>query len=419
MVATISIVEATQPSRLLDAASAHADNAAAVAAQIDVQQRSLEVLRTTWQGDTAKAAVAKADGDLAGQRALHAKLKSYAAVLRFGGTNLDPLRSQLLAMASQARVLGGVVSDDGTVTGHDTMGMMTPTLAAAYTSSLKSMLAIFTRVDETVAEALRTGGPPPPAQVSPEFTWDDEDLYAGDPKGSDVNQDGIGDCYLVATMSAIANADPQWIKDRISYDPQRGTFGVTMWDGTEWRHITVTQSDVDANIAAHGASGVDVPGGVNPSAPLWPAVLESAYAKMKAPGQGIAGIESGVTPPALEALTGNNGEWIIPATEWMTPSQNIDTQITEALNGNQPVMLSTSVLTGNVTGLSAQHVYSVEGISGTGSDATVTLRNPWGADDGPPVITARLGDLIGTNPLGGLGLGPTGMINIGRMGPAT
>jgi hypothetical protein len=57
----------------------------------------------------------------------------------------------------------------------------------------------------------------------------------------------------------------------------------------------------------------------------------------------------------------------------------------------------------------------MEGITGTGGDATVTLRNPWGADNGPAVIQMRLGDLIGTNPLGGLGLGPAAMINIGQM----
>ncbi|MDG4665910.1 C2 family cysteine protease [Mycobacterium sp. 236(2023)] len=411
MVATLSIVEGTQPSGLLDAATALDGKVSALAAQTATLQRDLDGLRATWKGTTSDTAIAKAEGDLAGQRALHARLVSHAAALRYGGANLDPLRSQILAMASQARALGGMVADDGTVTGHDTMGFMSPTLAAAYTSSLKSMLTWFTRIDETVAEALRTGGPVPQTPP-PTLKWGEDDLYAGDPLGSDVNQDGIGDCYLVATMSAIANANPQWIRDRISYDPQTGMFDVTMWDGNEWRHISVTQADIDANIAQHGASGVDnnVPG-----APLWPAVLESAYAKMKTSGTDLTKIQNGVTPPALEALTGNNGDWIFPATEWMTPSQNIDGQIADALAGNQPVMLSTSFFTNDA--LAPMHVYSIEGITGTGSDATVTLRNPWGpGSDLPPVFDVRLGDLIGTNPLSGIGLGPTAMINIGRMG---
>jgi Calpain family cysteine protease len=411
MAATISIVEATQPSRLIDAASAQADKAAAVAAAIDAQKGSLDGLRASWRGATADTATAKAGTDLARQRAVHTTLTNHASALRFGGANLDPLRSQILAMASQARALGGMVSDDGTVVGSGTTGVMTPVLAAAYTTSLKSMLTVFDRVDQTVADALRTGGPVVHASSPPAFTWTDADLYRGVPAGSDVNQDGVGDCYLVATMSAIANADPQWIKDRISYDPRTGLFDVTMWDGSAWRHITVTQADIDADIAAGGASGVD--NGVA-GAPLWPAVLESAYAKMKAPGRGVEGIERGVTPPALEALTGNNGDWIFPATEWFS-TQHIDTRIADALADNQPVMLSTGVLTDDP--VAPMHVYSVESITGTGSDATVTLRNPWGPGSNlPPVFDMRLGDLIGTDPLGGLGLGPTAMINIGRMG---
>ena len=414
MAATVSIVEATQPSRLLDAASALDDKAAAVAAQTQVQQRSLDGLRATWHGDAADAAITRAEAALTAQSRLHATLKNHAGALRFGATNLDPLRRQISVMASQARALGGMVSDDGTVVGTRTTGVMTPALAAAYTVSLTNMLAVFDRVDQAVADALRMGAPVPQTPPPPPFRWTADDLYSGgpegDPAGSDVNQDGIGDCYLVATMSAIANDDPQWIRDRIAYDPATGVFDVTMWDGSGWRHIAVTQSDIDANIAAGGASGVDnrVAG-----APLWPAVLESAYAKMKAPGQGIAGIERGLTPPALEALTGNNGDWIVPATEWFTPSQHIDARIADALNSNQPVMLSTSVLGGPLEDL---HVYSIEGIAGTGSDAVVTMRNPWGPDSGPPIIQARLGDLIGSNPLSGIGLGPTGMINIGRMG---
>jgi hypothetical protein len=414
MAATISIVGATQPSRLLDAASALDGKAAVVAAQIQLQQHSVDGLRANWRGGGAAVAIATADTGLAVQRTLHATLKNRAAALRFGAINLDPLRSHLLAMASQARALGGMVSDDGTVVGTRTTGVMTPALAAAYTMSLKSMVAAFDRVDHAVADALRTGGPVPQTPSSTQFPWTEADLYRGGPEGhpagADVNQDGIGDCYLVATMSAIANADPQWIRDRISYDPTTGVFDVTLWDGSEWRHIPVTQSDIAADIAAGGASGVDnnVPG-----APLWPALLESAYAKMKAPGQGVDGIERGLTPPALEALTGNDGDWIFPATEWFTPSQHIDRRIADALDSHQPVMLSTSVLGGP---LEDMHVYSVEAIAGAGSDAVVTMRNPWGPESGPPVIQARLGDLLGTGPLGGLGLGPTGMINIGRMG---
>lgn len=410
MAATISLAKSTQPSRLLEAAAVERASAAQVTTQLDAQRGALATLRENWQGGAATAAAVNAERQLTKQRMLVATLHGYAEALQFGGTNLSALRTQILAMSAQASSLGGIVADDGTVTSNDTNPLMTPAVTGAYTTVLKAMLTQFDAVDRSTAQAL---GNPPGTGPQPQFVWTDADLYRGDPSGADINQDGIGDCYLMATMGAIAHANPQAIRDRIEYHPATGEFGVTLWDGTQWRHIPVTQADIDANVAARGGSGVDTPdpGVVNRDAALWPAVLESAYAKMKAPGEGIRGIESGLTPPALEALTGNNGEWIFPATEWFT-TQHLDTQITEAMQNNQPVMLSTSVFGGD---LASQHVYAVEGITGTGSDATVTLRNPWGADDGPAVIQARLGDLIGTNPLGGLGFGPAGMINIGRM----
>jgi len=410
MTATISLAGSTQPSRLLDAAAAERASAAKVTTQIDAQHGALATLRENWHGGAATAAAAEADQQLTQQRTLVTKLHGYADALQFGGTHLSALRTQILATSAQARSLGGIVADDGSVSSDGASRLMTPAVTRAYTTVLKEMLTQFDAVDQSTAQALMGTAPTGPA---PQFTWTDADLYQGDPSGADINQDGVGDCYLMATMGAIAHANPQVIRDRIDYHPATGEFDVTLWDGRQWRHIAVTQADIDTNIAARGGSSVDTPnpGVVNRNAALWPAVLESAYAKVKAPGDGIQGIDSGLTPPALEALTGNNGDWIIPATEWFT-TQHIDTQITEAMQNNQPVMLSTSVFGGD---LASQHVYAIEGIAGTGSDATVTLRNPWGADDGPAVIQARLGDLIGTNPLGGLGLGPTGMINIGRM----
>lgn len=69
---------------------------------------------------------------------------------------------------------------------------------------------------------------PPIDTLGDERRWTDKDLYPHDPTAADVKQDSVGDCYLVATMGAIANANPQWIKDRIHFDDQTGTFGVTL-----------------------------------------------------------------------------------------------------------------------------------------------------------------------------------------------
>jgi hypothetical protein len=263
---------------------------------------------------------------------------------------------------------------------------------------------------------------------SPHRRWTDEDLYPHEPTGADVNQDIIGDCYFDSTMGAIANANPQWIKDRVRYDDTTGNFDVTLWDGDQWKHIAVTQGDIDTDIEQRGASWLD---NGRPDAPLWPAVLESAYAKLKAPGDNLGYAldkvigRGGQPKDAMQALTGNRGKNIDPQSVWLT-RQHLDREITSALAHHQPVTMST---TPNGGPLHQRHTYIVETISGTGRDAKVTLRNPWNSDDGNPRVTVRLGDVIGSGmpdidipgtdrriPTGTIGTHPTFDVNIGSLG---
>lgn len=252
--------------------------------------------------------------------------------------------------------------------------------------------------------------------------WTDKNLYPHDPTAADIHQDGIGDCYLAATIGAVAHANPQWIKDRIHYNEQTTNFDVTLWNGHEWHQIAVTQQDIQTNIDHRGASWLD---NGAPHAPVWPSVLENAYAKMNHPNdnlghaldQGIG--QSGLAPDAMQALTGNRGMNIDPEKVWFT-RQQLDQSITEALTNHQPVTISTS--TEASLPLVAPHSYIVEGITGSGSDAQLTLRNPWESNPGDPqnpMVTVRLGDVIGSGLTGGLdGFGhhPVSRINIGELG---
>lgn len=252
--------------------------------------------------------------------------------------------------------------------------------------------------------------------------WTDQDLYPHKPSAADIHQDTVGDCYLAATMGAIAHANPQWIKDRIHYNEQTTSFDVTLWNGHQWQQIPVTQHDIQTNIDHHGASWLD---NGKPHAPLWPSVLENAYAKMHYPTDNLdhaldAGIgRGGEAHDAMQALTGNQGLTIHPEKVWFT-RQEIDQTIAHALTNNQPVTISTQ--TDASLPLVAPHTYIVEGITGSGSDAQLTLRNPWESNPGDPnnpMVTARLGDLIGsglTGKLDGFGTHPMSNVNIGELG---
>jgi hypothetical protein len=265
---------------------------------------------------------------------------------------------------------------------------------------------------------------PPPKDpgysAHPTWRYTADDLYTHEPTAGDIHQDGIGDCYLDATIGAIANANPQWIRDRIKFDDETGQFDVTLWDGHTWQHVSVTQDDVTTDISHHGASWRD---NGQPKAALWPSVLESAYAKFHSPEQSFphaldSGITGGQGRDAMQALTGNQGHNIDPQKVWWT-DQHLDQDITQGLANHQPI----TIATGNNGGpLVSNHVYIVEGITGTGSDAQVIMRNPWESnprDPNNPLITVRLGDLIGsglTGKLEKLGTHPVYDINIGSLG---
>lgn len=149
--------------------------------------------------------------------------------------------------------------------------------------------------------------------LPPSYT--DEDLYGPDgPQPQDIRQDSIGDCYFVATLSGMAgNADGQnAIQESITYDEQTGNFTVTFYeqgpDGQpQQRQVVVTQADIQDNIDRGGGSQADNGGG-----PIWPAVMEAAYAKMHledatANGQVDPRIDGGYGPGTADRL-GANGK---------------------------------------------------------------------------------------------------------------
>ncbi len=422
MTVTIPVVVDTNPTALSDAATQMQAQITRLEAEIAAQQAALNRLDEKWKGTAAAAAQARGKAMLTRQTNLKKQLTKAKAALSSAGTNLTALRTEIVNMVKQAISLGGLVAGDGTVTASPFSQLLTPKVAGKYTEILHGLLAQFDRIDQATAAELQAASSETGAggasqaglggEDSP-YKWTDKDLYRGDPSANDIGQNALGDCYLVAAMGALAEADPQRIKNKISFNPETGEFDVTLWDGKEWRHVPVTQADIDANMAARGGSNVDEkdPTQINQQGALWPAVIESAYGKLKAPDQNLlTGIgQGGKSGTAFEALTGNRGTTLLPKQEWFR-TLNIDQQVSQALRDHQPVVISTSDQAGKA-GLVPNHVYTVLGIDGAGSDAMVTVRNPWGGDGA--VRTLRLGDLVGSGWSGAIGNSPMDGVTIG------
>ncbi|MFC4560692.1 C2 family cysteine protease [Nocardiopsis mangrovi] len=179
----------------------------------------------------------------------------------------------------------------------------------------------------------------------------------GEPSSSDLSQGGLGDCWWLASMGAIADQNPQIIRDMIR-ENGNGTYTVTFGDGEQ---VTVTP---DIVLNEDGSAAFSSPNNNT----LWPAILEKAYAEREG---SFGEIEGGWPKDGMETITGNDSE--------DRPASDVDErQLTEWLSNGTAVTITT---TGDKEGdlydndvLVRNHAYVVTGVR----DGVVQLYNPWG-----------------------------------------
>jgi hypothetical protein len=268
---------------------------------------------------------------------------------------------------------------------------------------------------------------PPPA--NPRFT--DKNLYGpGGPVAADVKQDALGDCYFVATLASVARQRPDHIKNTIAYDKFSHHFVVRLFDmAGKIKYIHVTQAELVDNIARQGGSRMDNTGRDERT---WPAVFETAYAKMfdTTPKDGLAEgynkISNGGWPKdAMMAITGFLGDElkfvIVPPLNRAQAMELLGARVARALKLKKFVTLWSTAESDNRTaigklmgvpiaqdGLVDDHVYTVVSMSQAGHGGwTVNLRNPWGTnlnvgegkDSKSPLISVSLQTLVDTGGL--------------------
>ncbi|MBU9766500.1 hypothetical protein FR943_21985 [Mycobacterium sp. TNTM28] len=180
MTVTISTVTATDPAALSDAGARLQGKIDQLNRLIDTQRNTLTNLAGGWKGPAADAAQARGNKNLEIQTELRTRLENTQTALRVGGANLTPLRTEIHNVANQAMSLGATVSDDGTVTAPGASRLMTPKLAAAYTSALKSLLQQFDSVDQSTANSIK---------MSTTGTGDPKAGNLGDQPGSPAKRD--------------------------------------------------------------------------------------------------------------------------------------------------------------------------------------------------------------------------------------
>ncbi|BDC47810.1 hypothetical protein F183_A01260 [Bryobacterales bacterium F-183] len=252
--------------------------------------------------------------------------------------------------------------------------------------------------------------------TKPKFHGDN--LYGPNgPSQNDIKQDAFGDCYFVATLGAVAMQNPKGIKDAIYYDESTQQFRVRLYKTNgQVKYIWVTQAELEDNVNRQGGSYIDNTGLYER---VWPAVIETAYAKMfdsnpnDGLGEGYQKIINGGWPSdAMMAITGNAGSQV-SYTYYLKLGVDgsvavLGGKVATALQQHKSVTLWSVPENGATQdGLVDDHVYTVISMLQQGTDWRVTVRNPWGTNMGvgegkdqtSPIMTLSLRTLVTTGGL--------------------
>ena len=195
------------------------------------------------------------------------------------------------------------------------------------------------------------------------------------PSRDDATQGYVGDCWYLATLSAIADVNPNAIRQRI-VELGDGTYAVqfTKNDGSK----AYVRVDGDLPVGSWGGTFYAALGSQDS---IWAAVMEKAYACFRA-SEGATSyvstyenLDGGWMDEAFSDL-GYKSTAVWSATDGTALLNQIKTQV----DAGKAVTLATETAAGGAPVI-ASHAYSVVAVDtdDTGS-ATLLLRNPWGVD---------------------------------------
>jgi hypothetical protein len=246
-------------------------------------------------------------------------------------------------------------------------------------------------------DAYLDGENPQTGEQATGMHWEipDDPLFAPNGDGEtvsydDINQGRFGDCWYIASLIAVTQRDPEFIREGIRQNPN-GTVTVRIWDkdGNE-RWVTVTADlPVNENGDPMGAYG---------DGDTWPAYYEKAFALVYRGDEGGApdgkedddrydraeqgsygAIEWDHNDQAPPYLTGNGTE---DADGWLSGSYE---GTVDAWRAGHPLIVSTPPEAEDVPAdwesYSTRHVYYVLGVDEQTGE--IILGNPWGADIEP------------------------------------
>lgn len=138
------------------------------------------------------------------------------------------------------------------------------------------------------------------------FSKVDGDHTPKAPTGKETAQGQIGDCYLIASMAAVANASPQTIKDMVTYNKEKGTYTVRFYEESGYGQSKPVYIEVDSYLPTSAANRKDPVYAGAENGPMWSAIIEKAYAKWKGGYDKIG--EGGYGASTMAEITGSKSQ---------------------------------------------------------------------------------------------------------------
>jgi len=152
-------------------------------------------------------------------------------------------------------------------------------------------------------------------KLQEDYTWTSvgEEQSTQDLKGTDVQQGYLGDCYFIAGMNAVGNANPDFLKESVIYDSSTGMYKVRFYvpKGFDRRTYQKTYEEiwveVDGYLPTEGDSKSGAYARAGDDKSQWGAIMEKAWA-VHSGGYTAMG-DGGLGEETMEALTGNVSEY--------------------------------------------------------------------------------------------------------------
>jgi hypothetical protein len=210
----------------------------------------------------------------------------------------------------------------------------------------------------------------------------DAPLFVDGASSADVKQGAIGNCYVPASLAAVAHADAADINEIIQ-DRGDGTFTVRLFPVDNGMIGDPVFVDVDADLHTGwgGQPRYASATGFDRGAPeLWVSLVEKAYAQFRGGYEVVA--QGGSVGMMQSQLLGR------PNVEHWTNSRTPEQVWDALLAGTREHRAMSAGTYGtqesaryNGSGVHANHAYSVLGAVEENGQKLVELRNPWGSGE--------------------------------------